>query len=529
MIEPNSEIRIIKSSIELDNLNQLTFSSKEAQENYFKSLSYVEIDDSSYQRKDGVIRFLYPFDEAIKYNYCMYKNDSYSDKWFYAFITNVEYLNDETSLLTIKTDVYQTWQFDMLWRESFIEREMLAKTDDIIGANTIPENLELGDYIISDNVIEATIGATSYICIGLSEDIYNLNTSTHIYNGVASGLVYIIAENSVSLDTILSDYANAGKINEIFTIFMIPSEFIPNPTWNTIPLTASRFAYVPENTGAYSLTGVSITRPIKLGINYSTIKNSKLFTYPYSYLLASNNTGNDIIYKYEDFKYINASGLGFQVVGAISPGCSIKFIPTAYKNSGDGRNYSESFNGGKYPIGSWNNDTYINWLTQQGLNIPISVASNLLQIVGGGFLATTGGGGFTGAGSIASGITGIANTISQVYEHSLSPYQTEGNINSSDIIFALHKSGAMFYKMSIKDEYAKIIDNYFSMFGYKTNVVKLPNLNNRTNWNYIKTINCNLIGDIPQNDLQELKKIFNDGITLWHNPNTFLDYSQTNN
>ena len=73
-----------------------------------------------------------------------------------------------------------------------------------------------------------------------------------------------------------------------------------------------------------------------------------------------------------------------------------------------------------------------------------------------------------------------------------------------------------------------IIDNYFSMFGYKTNKVKLPNLNNRTNWNYVKTINCNLLGDIPQTDMQELKELFNNGVTLWHNPSTFLDYSQNN-
>ena len=527
MIEPQTEIRIIKSPIELDNLNQLTFSNATAQENYFKSLPYLEMDDSSYQRKDNVIRFDGAFDEAIKYNYCMYKNDGYTNKWFYAFITNVEYLNDETSLLTIKTDVFQTWQFDITYKESFIEREMLSLSDDIIGANTIPENLELGDYVIADNVIESNIGATSYICIGVSEDIYNLNLGTHIYNGIASGLTYLIVENSNALDYILTDYAQAGKINEIITIFMIPSEFNSSPTWITLPNSQLRYAYIPENANAYVLTGVSITKPTKLGNNYIP-KNKKLFTYPFSYLLASNNAGSDVIYKYEYFKFINETGFGFQIYGAVSPGCSIKYIPTYYKNSNE-KNYEESFNAGKYPIGSWTNDTYTNWLTQQGLNIPLSVASNIMQILGGGFLATTGGGGIAGAGSIASGIMGIANTISQVYEHSLAPYQCEGNINSSDIIFALHKSGAMFYKMSINDNFAEIIDSYFSMFGYKTNKVKLPNLNNRTNWNYVKTINCNLLGDIPQSDMQELKQLFNNGITLWHNPNTFLDYAQINN
>ena len=91
------------------------------------------------------------------------------------------------------------------------------------------------------------------------------------------------------------------------------------------------------------------------------------------------------------------------------------------------------------------------------------------------------------------------------------------------------RNGFSFYKMSIKQEYAKIIDDFFSMYGYKVNEVKIPNILGRTNWNYVKTIDCNLLGDIPQEDMQKLKDIFNSGVTFWHNPNTFLDYSQSNN
>jgi hypothetical protein len=82
--------------------------------------------------------------------------------------------------------------------------------------------------------------------------------------------------------------------------------------------------------------------------------------------------------------------------------------------------------------------------------------------------------------------------------------------------------------MSINDEYAKIIDDYFSMFGYKVNSLKLPELFSRKSWNYIKTIDCNYTADIPQEDLQKIKAMFNNGITFWHDVNTFYDYSQLN-
>lgn len=61
----------------------------------------------------------------------MYKNSNYSNKWFYAYITRMEYENDGMTNIYITTDVFQTWQFDLNFKESFIEREMLAKADDV--------------------------------------------------------------------------------------------------------------------------------------------------------------------------------------------------------------------------------------------------------------------------------------------------------------------------------------------------------------------------------------------------------------
>lgn len=97
-----------------------------------------------------------------------------------------------------------------------------------------------------------------------------------------------------------------------------------------------------------------------------------------------------------------------------------------------------------------------------------------------------------------------------------------------DINTCSNKNTFIFYQMCIKEEYAKIIDNFFSMFGYKINEVKIPNITGRPNWNFVKTIDCNITGNFPQNDIQTLKNMFNNGVTFWHNPNTFLDYSQNN-
>ena len=130
-ITPNTNIRLLKSPLTLSNKHQLTFSDKNAQETYFLSLPYVEDDDASYQRKDNVIRFNSHIDDIINYNYCMYRNNNYTNKWFYAFITGMRYINDNLTEVSIVTDVFQTWQFDLIFKESFVEREIVSTDDDL--------------------------------------------------------------------------------------------------------------------------------------------------------------------------------------------------------------------------------------------------------------------------------------------------------------------------------------------------------------------------------------------------------------
>lgn len=70
-------------------------------------------------------------DDLMEYNYCIYQNDNYTDKWFFAYITNMRYLNDGCTEISITTDVFQTWQFDINFKQSFIEREMINVSEDV--------------------------------------------------------------------------------------------------------------------------------------------------------------------------------------------------------------------------------------------------------------------------------------------------------------------------------------------------------------------------------------------------------------
>ena len=129
-IKPSTDLFLIKCPLTLSNKHQITFSNKTAQHNYFLSLPKLEIDNISYQRKDSIIRYPAHIDSLLGYNYCMYQNENYTNKWFYAFITNMTYINDNMTEISIATDTFQTWQFDLIYKQSFIEREMIAVADD---------------------------------------------------------------------------------------------------------------------------------------------------------------------------------------------------------------------------------------------------------------------------------------------------------------------------------------------------------------------------------------------------------------
>jgi len=76
--------------------------------------------------------------------------------------------------------------------------------------------------------------------------------------------------------------------------------------------------------------------------------------------------------------------------------------------------------------------------------------------------------------------------------------------------------GIFIIKKQVKPEYRKKLTDFFNMFGYKINEVKIPNFHTRQNWNYIETTSCTITGNLNNEDLQELKSIFDSGVTLWH-------------
>lgn len=539
LTEPNSEIYLLKTPIELDNNNQLNFSNSSTQHSYFSGCPKINISKATFQRKDGFLRYPANMESVLEYNYCMYRNKNHGNKWFYAFVTGVEWLSENSCAISLKTDVWQTWQFDLTWHPCFVEREHV--NDDTFGKHTIPEGLEYGEYIINsatsvdlDSAINECyiVAQVSQLCDGMESVI----SGTRVYNGVPQGCwligipIYIANQlNFANLDNFIRMYDDFHLADAIVSMFIVPGKMVSGSsivwTFNiTNPDTSHVWQWegfgLPSSTTAIDIATTTISKPTAID-GYSP-KNNKCLCSPYNYLLASNNAGSTVAYAYELF----SSTPEFKTRGVLTQGCDIKATPTNYKSGSLSSNYDYSITAGKFPMLSWNSDYYLNWIALNGSYQEVQATLTPLEF-GWNLVAGLFTGNFAGANPVGLGKS-VADQLQQLREARMTPDSAKGNLTGGDINYTLEKIGFTFYKMTVRAEYIKTIDDYFSCYGYKVNSLKTPNITGRTYWNYVKTIGCNVTANAPQEDIEEIRGLFDRGITIWHNPSYFLDYTQNN-
>lgn len=472
------------------------------------------------------------YDMCLQSNYMAFQNPSYSNKWFFAFITNVEFLNPSTTRITFEVDEFATW-FDY-WnpKTCFVIREHVNPSNDAVGANTIPENLETGEYKVNGEYqSDDSADWNLYIIVGST---YNLQSGGkwsvgNMYSGSYSGIPYYQWELSqdATLSQKLVDIGQEVAQNSIQTIFLAPR-------WVLGVLDSTH--YVPRRT---SVVPLDIKVPNITTIDGYTPKNKKVLQFPYVYLDATNGNGGNAIYKTEKFYNTLYNGFyTFRCYGTLVPGCSIRMMPLYY--NGLENNNDEGLNLGKYPQLGWTTDQYTNWLTQNGVNISVSSIGAGAQIVGGTALlassAFTGGTtSMLGAGLIASGVGDIAENAKEIYQHSLVPPQAEGNINGGDITTATGFNRFRIKTMTIKQEFARVIDDYFDRLGYKTNRIKVPNQTGRPYWNYVQIGDKECIGysnnqsiSVPPTAMSNINNMYRRGITIWHDHTNLGNYALNN-
>ena len=537
-VTPQGQIYLCKTPLVSDYKHQLTFSNLQAQLSYFNSKIEKTFDNYTYIKHDNLIKVGENIDNIINCNYLFYKNTGFTNKYYFCFITNMEYINENCTAIYFTTDVFQTWQFQINYHPCFVEREHV--NDDTIGAHTVEENLNVGEVIEESETTDSSYTNEYGYYIGIMSGYTPTDGQSSggknydgisILNNVVSGLDLFLFKitDRPSIFNVLFFLARTnddGKINDIGNMFIIPNASINEArlSLHTFPYeyggvqigTCTYYTIPPASDDVvFNPTTFNTTITKRHSFTGFTPKNNKCFVYPYNYLYVSNNQGSDNIFKYEDFSTNNCV---FENQLAVSIGISGRIVPKNYRNKL--YDYDESITLGKYPTCGWSGDAFTNWLTANAVNIPSQIVGSVIGSVT--QIAT---------GNVIGGLTNIAGTIAstigEFHKANLLP-NIKGGQTQGDISFSANSMGFTFREMRAKTEFLQVIDNYFSMFGYKVNILKTPNIMGRNNWNYVKTTNANFTGNIPQSDILQINKMFNDGVTFWHNPNNMYNYSSNN-
>lgn len=112
-------------------------------------------------------------------------------------------------------------------------------------------------------------------------------------------------------------------------------------------------------------------------------------------------------------------------------------------------------------------------------------------------------------------VSSMANAKTTDLLNTPNSIKTTGNDTLFNLVNSNRKIDIIEFGLDFR--YKHRIYNYFVKYGYKVNKWEKINVNSRRYFNFIKTNTCNIVGDeIPHEYLEEIKDIFNRGVTIWH-------------
>lgn len=528
-IAPNSDVWICRG-VPLDSRSKYTYrpSSKNAQFEAFNAYSVYTLNAQSYIRhSNNTIRVALAPDLLLTCNYMMFRNTSFGSKIFYAFITDVEYVNNETSLITYSIDNIQTYFFDVSFNASYIERE--HSITDNIGDSITPEPvITSGQEVISkyqslaDGLTAGvfTVIVTSHSLINPVVTDYIFQTATQgNFSGACLAGAYnvcnVVPSSLQDFYNVVNNYIRVAGENGILAIYLIPRLAYTGDEWD------ADHPWLAPNVGINAIPTV-YTQTVPKPAVTDTLggylpKNNKMYTYPFCFFRLNNSLGTSKDYRYEFFTTDNAV---FRLSSSgVTADQAVYCTPNNYR--GFLLDWDNSLIYDTYPATSFITSEYNDYI---GNNSNRLLAGQLARIVSAVSTFTTASANPTGAitsltGNVMSGMSEYATLKDLQAQTSTIGGAASGYFN---LLFA--QNFFIGYRVTVNATVAKQYDDFFTMYGYTVNALKVPQFaqsQRRKSYNYCKTKNAcirslgaNTLG-IPDNALKDIQSALDGGLCLW--------------
>ena len=560
-IEPNTNIKVYHNvPLDLDQERSIAWANISEQNAYFhtvpSSILKYNFARTTYQRvREGVMRVEQTADNLYDCNYLAFQNTNYGNKWFYAFITSVEYINDITTEITFVLDDLQTWYFEMVLQPCIIER--CHTTTDVIGDHIEPEPVTLGEYVMNyrkngqGQVLEsyAPLYGMSDLAVIIAIVDVSTSVSGKLYDNIyGSATLWAFEQTNVAgINQKIAEYLL--KPESIISMYMCPHSFISSQLF---PETGYE---IPSRSMVNGIIASASTLTTSAKIDGYTPRNKKLYTYPYNYYHIDNSMGSSLALRYEFFEGLSPR---FEINGTITQPVECTIRPYNYKNcTADARTgvfqatlNTEVLTITTFPMCSWNTDGFQAYMVQNGIPYGINaIGSGLDSFANAGLnvalAAASGGGGAEGVTNYlsdpkqgASRLKGLAGSINigkktaefatMMYKASTASDISRGNFSNASVDCACGRHQFYGGRCSITAEYARIIDDFFDKYGYTSMRLATPNLRARPHWTYIKTRGCAMKGSLPATSKKNIQSYFDSGITFWKTASEVGDYTLDN-
>lgn len=537
-IAPNTSIFIMKN-VPLDNTYQHTilFRTVSAQLAFIRAYQQVRLDAQSYQRvNENTIRVDVPLANISMCNYLSFFNRSIGgdSKYYFAFINDLRYINNNVTEIVYEIDVIQTWLLYCDINPCLIERE--HSLTDVPGENVIKENFDLGDSFVHKR-LDVELTESGAVTVADDVDLTPLTVSvltaspqtgnftavfkvpTTINYGIYSKLYlyqWDLADPTETADLIA--FMSAVDSNAILAMTQCPDGWWQ---YSGIDINSDGIEQIVKK--------CEVAKPYNGPISGYTPKNKKLYTYPYCFLRLSNNQGEYTDLSYENFG--DAVNAEFDIFGTILPMVAFTCVPVNYAGIGAARemwDFAVSLK--NFPVCCYSNDVFKNWWAENQNSFLTSAITGTIGAATSGAMFAGGAGAVMGAGSGLASMA--AGTMSKISDMRNVP-NTASNISTSYVVSAASRYRYSFYNISLKAEILKTIDDYFDMFGYASHKLKKPYRNARPHWSYVKTNGCTIKYTaqntcIPQADAEKIRRIYDSGITFWNSASEVGNYSLDN-
>ena len=248
---------------------------------------------------------------------------------------------------------------------------------------------------------------------------------------------------------------------------------------------------------------------------------SKLYQFPYSYAMLCDHFNPPLVIKYNYLE--NKDTNKVKGVFTLSDKCTYKLYIEGYKGDNVGNMESLTSNASlQLPVTS---SAYSQFLATSRSSFVANNESVLRDsLIGGATNIASNLAMGNVVGAIGSALkTGVNtyNNIQQSMAKISDLMSTPRTVKSmgNDTVFSLTNSNSKIelIRYRISNQFLKKIGDFFAMYGYKQNKIMRVNTRSRYYYNYVKMLDCNIVGkNISKEHLYKIKKIFENGVTIWH-------------